>query len=92
MSGNSNLNATKEILATTLKGAYHLGASFVVSYGTLRFVPLIQTFSPISNALYLLSFSSHLCAFARASWACLLFSSIGVNRCPMLGTVLDLLG
>ena len=66
--------ATSDILATTLKGPYHLGASFFVMYGRFRFVPSSQTLSPILKGLKLLSFTSLCCAFLIAScasrWCC----------------------
>jgi hypothetical protein len=35
---------TSDILAATLKGPYHLGASFIVSYRSRRCMPSNQTF------------------------------------------------
>jgi hypothetical protein len=67
--GNSNLYATFDILATTLKGPYHLGASFFDGYGKFKFVPSSQTLSLIWNGLKLLSFTKCSCVFFIASCA-----------------------
>ena len=80
------------ILAATLNGLYHLGASFIVSYGSFKCVPSSQTLSPSLNGLYFVSFISLCCACSSACCVAIRCSFICSNLSVIPGTDVALLG
>ncbi len=47
--GSRNRYTTRDITFSILKGPCHLGASFIVPYGSVRFLASSQTFCPFTH-------------------------------------------
>src|SRR6266850_8512313 len=92
MFGSSSQYATSDILATTVNGPYHLGASFIVSYGSFKCVPSNQTLSPSLNSLYFISFIRCCCACPSACCAASRCSLILFSLSAIPGTDVVLFG
>ena len=92
--GNSNLYATGDIMATTLKGPYRLGDNLLMRFaGSFRFVPSNHTCSPMLNGLKRgRSLTQVSCALRCASWAAFLAVSISLSRSSNVGMLLFLSG
>ena len=91
---NSNLYATGDITATTLKGPYCLGDNLLVRFtGSFRFVPSNHTCSPMLNGLkHGRSLTQVSCTLCCASWAAFLAVSMSLSHSSNVGMLLFLSG
>ena len=92
--GNSNLYATRDITATTLKGPYHLGDNLLMRFaGSFRFVPSNHTCSPMLSGLkHGWSLTQVSCTLHCTSWAAFLAVSMLLSHSSNVEMLLFLSG